>query len=389
MSIIVQKIISLILSILMSLSIIPPLVPGQTENNSEVSESVIDDCYGIINKQLVEARAEIMTKLLIRDNSDTFNDATKPIAQSVICAVLIQIMAGNADENAVYNLFNSLPHEDIDRTEAKATASKSSSALINKSTSKILSKGFNNIGDAISAFFNSTKEGINDLYIYFADTEYEGVYLFMGNYVKDNGEIVHVDSGVYYDSKTGLIYGKDNNGIFAIGFDYDTKQYVVENPINGWQRTFGFNIAYDYLAEATFMDCETIRLKFKADGKNWMFQLWKGAYTSITNGGEIGMYYLPEGKAFQYSCATDDDMLIMSMQMKYNGNVIFTREPTRHWWLSGYKVGPAVFYDELLMDAKICFESEEMKDGFIEAAKEYSDELAVQADGLNVSFQWQ
>lgn len=338
-----------------------------------------------INQQQPEERAQIMAQLLLLNQKETFEDNTNEIAKELVYAVFIQFATGCADPGALGNGLSKLPHEDIVRSETKTYGTPLSREFgqwcVDNLKDSILP-------DSIENFLTMYCEGINDLYVYFDETEYEGIYVFLGSYVTDNGEVRHVYTGAYYDASTGMIYGKDNNGILGVGFDFNTREYVLQNPVNVWMRSFGYNIAYDILGNQIFMDCDTVRLKFNCDGRDWMIQLWKGNYTSLSNGAEIGIYYLKDGNRFQYTCADFEDMLEMRFSLKNGEEVLFERGWEEHWWLSGYQLSPAIQKEYLTLDCSIRFETEAMRDAFVSAAAEHSDELTVTQDGLQVNIIW-
>lgn len=337
-----------------------------------------------ISAEAPEQRAKKIVDLLLKNDRDTFEDETCKIANELVYAVAIQFLTGSDDQLAMGKALARLPHSDIVREEGRTYGD----IFSNEFNSWIASlfRG-SPLPDDISGFFAMLCEGINDLYVYLDDTEYDGIYEFKGSFVTNDGEIVTVVTGAYYDSATGVVYGKDQNGIFGIGYDFDAKRYVVQNPINVWMRSFGYNIAYDILGNMIFMDSDTVRIKFNCNGKDWMFQFWKGNYTHLSNGAEMGIYYLKDGNRLQYSCAEFEDMLEMRFDLLENGNSILSQQWQEHWWLSGFKLGPAVDKDSLTLDCGIRFEDEAMRDAFVKAAQE-TGEVKLTVEGLQVNIIW-
>lgn len=91
--------------------------------------------------------------------------------------------------------------------------------------------------------------------------------------------------------------------ILAAGFRYDKEQGIFYSETDSWQRNFGFMSFYDAAAAFTGMYYDTMRLKFNYEGRDWMFQIWKGRY-GITTGGEMGIYYKsPDSERNIYACA--------------------------------------------------------------------------------------
>ncbi len=339
-----------------------------------------------ISQESPEERARIVADLLLNNKNETFETGTNEIAKELVYAVFIQFSTGCADPNALANGLSKLPREDIVRTETKTYGTPLSRELNSWIVENLKeSEVSGNIGN----FIIMNCEGINDLYVYLGETEYDNLYMFYGSYVTDEGEVRQVYTGAYYDAETGMIYGKDNNGVLGIGFDFNTREYVLQNPVNAWMRSFGYNIAYDILGNQIFMDCDTVRVKFNSGGKDWMIQFWKGNYTSLSNGAEMGIYYLKDGDRFQYTCAENEDMLNMRFALKNGEQVLFERDWTEHWWLSGYQLGPAIEKEYLTLDCSILFEDEAMRDAFVASAAEFSDVMTVEQSGLQVNIIWQ
>lgn len=362
------RIISFILSILSVLS-----MPSRTL--SDVFEASVN---GWFLKYSAEERADMISELLLANKNETFETQTAEYAKEIIYAVIIQFADGNADANAVTDVLAKLPHEDKVRDDTK-TYDRTFSIETIENFSSIFP-------EPINFFLKELGMGIHDLYVYFADTEHEGIYEFKGSYVDSDGTIHYVDTGVYYDTSTGVVYGKNNDGIFGIGYDYDAKQYMLTNPVNCWMRSLGYNVGFDILGELVFMDTGTKRIKFSACGRDWMIQLWKGNYTILSNGAEIGLYYLEDGKYLNYTCAENEVMPVMEMSLCNGNDVILTREPVTHWWLSAFQIGPAISHTDMTLNATITFDNEEMSNAFAAALEE--KEITPSTDTTSVSFSW-
>ena len=325
-----------------------------------------------------ETRAEMISNLLLKNDNNAFEENTNKIAKDIIYHVIIQFANGNADKDAVTNALSKIPHSDIERSEKKTYDTILSADIIEEFAS-VLPESVRGITEMLA-------KGIKDLYVYFAETEIDGVYEFKGSYIDNYGEVYHVYSGAYYDTETGIIYGKNNDGIFGIGFDYDAKQYILQSPVNCWMRDFGYNIGFDVFGDLLYMNTNTARIKFSACGKNWMIQLWKGNYTILTNGAEIGMYYIENGKLFSYKCVEDDFMPVMEMSLLHGDDELFSRKAT-HWWLNGIQPGPAINRNELTLNGKITFINQEMSAAFSKALQNHKDISSSLADN-SVEFCW-
>jgi len=208
----------------------------------------------------------------------------------------------------------------------------------------------------------------------------------------DNAGTAYVmATGLYFDNANWLVYGKDEKGAFAIGFDADLKNLMLYTPINGWQRNFGFCQLYDLCAPLLWMDYVTNRIQFSYGGLDWMVQIWKGQYGPGV-GAEIGLYSKERLKLIKfYQCATDEQMIPMSMELYGRfGRKLLTREETLHWWLTGFVLGVTNAPDKLTMKGTLTFSDEGMADAFVKAAKKQfgKNSVTVSQDGAKVSFTW-
>ena len=201
-----------------------------------------------------------------------------------------------------------------------------------------------------------------------------------------NGTSEKVKSDFIYDSKTHELKRKNELGV--LGFNLDANDYTLYAIKNTWQRRFGFCITYDILANLTFYDYETKRIYLNYDGKDWLFQIWKGIYW-ISNGAEIGIYNRPEQKVWTtvFNCAPDEDMMVMSLELFQGSRRIFVREAQLHWWVIGFSVEEKV-YDGKYLTAKgtIEFPDEEFAELFVKAANRKG--VVSSRDGVNVSWCW-
>ena len=78
----------------------------------------------------------------------------------------------------------------------------------------------------------------------------------------------------------------------------------------------------------------------------------------------------------------------MSITLKNGEETLIEREEMRHWWMCGFRFGPGLDPKDLAMESTIQFEDEAMMNAFLEAAEEYSDEMEVTVDDMNVSVIW-
>lgn len=205
-----------------------------------------------------------------------------------------------------------------------------------------------------------------------------------------DGRTESVYTGVLYDTVNNAFVGK--NGQPAIfGYYLDLNNNLVYTGIDVWQRNMGFNIFYDIFCYLTpfFFHYTTQRVKFVYQGKDWMFQMWKGRYT-IANGGELGIYTRDESKSGSfYDCGSDEDMLVMSIAVYHEDELIFKRDPMLHWWVTGFAISDTAYLPEsLTLIATITMRDKEMLDLAVEAFAKKKGIIDYEVDGLDVTITW-
>lgn len=205
-----------------------------------------------------------------------------------------------------------------------------------------------------------------------------------------DGRTEEVLTGILYDSINNMLVGK--NGEPALfGYYLDFNQNYVYTGIDVWQRNMGFNIFYDIFCYLTpfFFHYTTQRLKFTYQGKDWMFQMWKGRY-AIANGGEFGIYTRDASKNGSfYDCGSDEDMLVMSIAVYHGDKLIFKRDPMLHWWVTGFAIDDTAYLPEsLTLISTVTMRDEEMLNlvkGELEKKKGIID---YEVNGLDVTITW-
>lgn len=195
--------------------------------------------------------------------------------------------------------------------------------------------------------------------------------------------------------------------VYAAGFLYDPGQDIIYSRMDALQRSFGYAYGYDAaaLGMSAVLDCEPIF--FDYDGKHWMIELWKGQY-GLESGCEIGVYTRPIGSTgvgyalldatvgqrpgdtvashnLFYDCAADADMLQLSATLHRDGEVLFTRGPEVHWWLTGFKWGVLSDPSQLSVDVAVTLKDDAMCQAFMAgiAGRPYP---GLQVEGTTVSF---
>ena len=217
----------------------------------------------------------------------------------------------------------------------------------------------------------------------------DGVYkLAVKIYYKD-GRTDSMSSNIYYNSNTNEFTGKDGKNAF-LGFGMDLNQVMTYTDINVWQRKMGFCLFYDFFSYSTiFLNYVTQRIKFTYDNREWMIQMWKGRYL-IANGAEVGIYNRDIGsKGSFYNCAGDEDMMTMSLDVYHSDKCILHRDPTLHWWITGFAVSDTAYLPfTMTVVTTITMKDEEMLRAFTAALDGKKLVMDYTTDGLNVTVTW-
>lgn len=217
-----------------------------------------------------------------------------------------------------------------------------------------------------------------------------GVYSFDALITYRDGRTELCKSGILYNSNTNEICGAD--GAPAIlGFSVDLNQVYSYTGVNVWQRYFGFCVEYDLFCFLTpyLMNYVTQRIKFIYDNREWMCQIWKGTYF-ITNGGEVGFYTRPIGSVGSfYRCIGDEDMMDMTLQVYHKNDLLLSRGPVKHWWITGFAVDDVCYVPATLtLVSTITMKDKEMLDAFTKALNKKRLVIDYKVDGLDVTIKW-
>ncbi|MBR3438961.1 MAG: DUF4474 domain-containing protein [Clostridia bacterium] len=238
----------------------------------------------------------------------------------------------------------------------------------------------------IGAYFR----GFESCYIHLEKQE-GGYYEFLLDVTYSDGYKDTLHSGAYYNPETGLFYGRDDKGMFEIGFNFDIKEMIVYATVNSWMRDFGFCLGYDiftYITPLYFY--HTRRFKFDYAGKEWMIQVWKGMYV-IANGAEVGIYNRkPHTAVTYYDSVGEKDMMKMSFSLYHDDSLLFSRPEENHWWINGFKLSKTLYSaDELTLKFTIEMKDREMLEAFCKSVDgNIWGDVSYTVDGLKVSLVW-
>ncbi|MDR2525129.1 MAG: DUF4474 domain-containing protein [Oscillospiraceae bacterium] len=179
------------------------------------------------------------------------------------------------------------------------------------------------------------------------------------------------------------------SGFVFLSYMYSPREGYFYTETEPFQRYFGFNKLYDDFAFVANCYIDTIRCKFTYGGKDWLVQLWKGAYGIVLfTGGEMGIYSKPTGRALEhYDSVKRNDWIGMEMAIYRKDKLLFARSMESAWWLTGFGWGTCPNFlsrprKDCVMEAKLNFQNEEM-------ARLYAAELAekgfVRSDSISLA----
>lgn len=242
-------------------------------------------------------------------------------------------------------------------------------------------------------FIGSYFSIIDKIELFVRPTDDPDMYEICFNMVFRDGGYDTLNTGMYINTKTGELSNHDNKGLMGLGFNFNFADMVIYTVIDAWTRDFGFAVMYDIIANTVgIYDYETRRFHFDYDGLQWMIQVWKGTYFYVTNGAEVGIYNRVSGEEMGtfYNCATDEQMMEMSMKLSHKGKKLFSMGPQKHWWLTGFHLSGTV-YDpaSLTMEYSIVFPNSTMLKAFTDAVdNERHHDTTYTVSGTTVSLVW-
>lgn len=387
MNCIFKRIVSVLISLVMLMGI--AVVPGYASDDEAYDEGytpittqgfigVIDEINDAIEivtgiRVIPEEKLKVTVDGFMVDVFQGITDATEGV---IDCEMLL----------------NSLPSLKGSSNEIKSLL-KLDMAVVDPALQEMADEYYaqgNDLGGFAVSFIRVYLKTIDSCEMYSVPVEgEEGCFeLFIAvNY--EYGEADHFSTNIVYDSVNETLNSKYDTGVLDLGFVLDTDSYVISTAINSWQRGYGFTMVYDIFCYVTkVFDYTTVRVKFVYDNREWMVQLWKGKYF-VAPGGEIGIYTREIGsQGTFYNCASDEDMMVMSMKLYHQDELLFEMEPTLHWWLTGFKLHPKAYVPKsMTMHGTIDFPTEEMATLFVENANATGQIEAVQ-DGAHTSFVW-
>ena len=247
---------------------------------------------------------------------------------------------------------------------------------------------------AMYHFIGAYMSIIDEAYFYAVPTkENKKLYELCLDVTYRDGYVETFNTGVMIDTVTGEIYGKDGNGLLGIGFNFNVNEMMVYALVNAWHRNFGYAVIYDIAANATpIWDIPTRRYYFEYNGLEWLIQTWKGSYFKIATGSEVGVYNRVPGEELGtfYNCATDDQLMMMTMKLSHKDTVLVDVGPEMHWWINGFKMNGMSYEPEsLTLEYTIKMPDMEMVNAFTKAIEnEEHKDTTYTVNGTTVSVVW-
>lgn len=236
-----------------------------------------------------------------------------------------------------------------------------------------------------SGLVPSMAKGVWDYQLFLIPTEKAGVYELGATYAQTSGKQMQSRTGILYDAKTSELLTGD---ILGTNRNVNLEYLFFFNNSKTWQQRFGFNALYDVVSPLLLYDLDHLRIKFPYDGKDWMFQLWKGSYTAVSNGMEIGIYEKPQSRRIEhYACS--DLMLPMEVKLYHGDRLMLKQGMEKTWWLTAFQPGLKIKPKELTLESSITFSDARMRKLFVEELRAQGDSISkISVNGGTVKFAW-
>ncbi len=255
-----------------------------------------------------------------------------------------------------------------------------------------LAKGDKTTADLYN-FLGAYMSIVEKMYFYTVPTENPEVYELYLEVTYKDGAKESVGTNLLIDTVSGEIYGRKGNGIFAVGFNFNIKEMMLYALVNAWHRDLGYAVLYDRLADIIpVWNIITRRYYFDYNGLEWLIQAWKGNYFLVSNGAEVGIYNRIPGEELGtfYNCATDDQLITMTMKLSYKNTTLLNLGPEKHWWINGFKLNGMTYEPtELKLEFSIEMPDMEMVNAFTNAIEnEENGDTSYKVTGTTVSVVW-
>lgn len=393
-----KKIICLFLAVIMAVTM---CLPASAENEkkkqiyslTEYTQTLWEEGYPVISMDVITGVMKTFNKVIWlltgqKRNSDSFN----VYVDNAVSAVTSYVYENSGFDLA--EIFVNLPDINAPLNLVVGTLSLDTTELSNSFYEvhrKYKAEG-NTALDWLFHFLYLYVGVINVCEVYGHETEDENVFEVTIHLVTKDGKEEFLHSGILVDTKTGECYYNNGDGILHTGFNYNYAELTLYAIINCWMRDFGFCVLYDIAANSmpAVFRYVTRRFKFEYDGREWMIQAWKGNYL-LANGGEVGLYCRQPGSIGTfYECASDEQLLPMSMQLCRGDKVIVDIPEQKHWWMNGFNMSGTMYLpDSLTLKFTMEMPDKEMLEAFCKSIdNHYRHDVSYTVDGLTVSVEW-
>lgn len=240
------------------------------------------------------------------------------------------------------------------------------------------------LGAYLAIMENCTIQGV--------PTDDPNVYEVQAMLTFRDGTTDSLDTDIFINIETGECTNDDGSGLAGTGFNFNLYESLVYATIDSWMREFGFCVFYDVAANSMplLWHYITRRFTFEYDGLEWMIQIWKGNYL-ITNGAEVGVYNRQPGSfGTFYNCASDDQLMEMSLQVYHGDELLVNQDPQMHWWINGFQMTDRRYLPSTLtMKFSIVMPNEEMLNAFCQSIdNHYKHDVTYTVEGLKVDVVW-
>ncbi|MDR1735104.1 MAG: DUF4474 domain-containing protein [Oscillospiraceae bacterium] len=249
-------------------------------------------------------------------------------------------------------------------------------------------------------------KGIRNAWVFLMETADPACYELNMLYTEADGDQKYMPLKLDYYPDTARIMSHDERGIWnvllhplvntifemIIASDLDLDDFTFLAGNGRWIKV-GFNETFDSFAWLLGMLLDDTKFLFDYAGKSWMIEFWRGNYTPLQVGCEVGIYDRPDTETgVHYNNSTT--RLPMEATLYYGSQVLAHYEPNRVWWLGAFHLMPMwslLQYSRhnMRVEGTITFEDQGMMDAFTAAVTEQAEaDFTWSVDGMVFSYAW-
>jgi RHS repeat-associated protein len=193
------------------------------------------------------------------------------------------------------------------------------------------------------------------------------------------------------------------------GFEYNAGEDFYRTNQHSAQSYAGFNNVYDALGGFAAMDLAVNTVKFTANGKEYMVEMWKGNYMyGDAYGGEIGLYYKNPGSdnsitraqsavPGHYAVVDPADQIRMRQELYSNndpGTPLIRNDTATYtdtgegFWNLGIRTSPGQTKESLVQKGTLYVDDPEVRRAMAAAMKADPELADVSVQGSQISYTW-